>query len=245
MMQSLNAKLAAVAMLTTLLGACATTGTQRAEMMTAQLSKARVVDSFSALIPVALPMDQTTFAALGGDKPEISEQLALRTANGTTSFVKLYKLADWQAPYSINVASLMFGGADDPAIFYPRYMLLKRDFSQTRASVAKDFIYRTTAGSGMISSTVFINEENRDEAFLAIMAEPPGTASEELSHTQSASSVPLVVPFRGGSLTWLIPMGGNEAPKRMRAAVGGAVRLKTEMYQPKPVVSTPKRSTER
>jgi hypothetical protein len=228
-----------------LMNACATTGTQRSVSMGEQLIKARVVDSFSGLTPVALPMGETTLTTLGSEKPDAGEQVALRGANGASSFVKLYKLPEWQGAYSLNVASFMFGGAGDPAIFYPRYVLLKRDFSQTRASAAKDFIYRTSGASGMISSTVFINEENRDETFLAITVESPSAVTEELSLAQSVSTVPLVVPFKGGSIAWLIPMGGNEAPKRMRAAVGGEVRIKTELYQPKRIVSTPARTNER
>jgi hypothetical protein len=238
-------KYAAFLALAVLLNACATTGTQRSESMRSQLTKARIVDSFSALTPVALPMGEITLTTLGSDKPEAGEQVALRGANGTSSFVKLYKLPEWQGAYSINVASLMFGGADDPAIFYPRYVLLKRDHSQTRASVAKDFTFRTSGTNGMISSTIFINEENRDETFLAITAEAPTAISEELSLAQSVSTVPLVIPFKGGSIAWLIPMGGNEAPKRMRAAAGGEVRVKTELYQPKRIANTPARTSER
>jgi hypothetical protein len=245
MMNRNSGKHVVLSALLLLIGGCATTGTQRSESMSGLLTKARIVDSFSALTANALPMSETTLTTLGSEKPEAGEQVALRGANGATSFVKLYKLPEWQGAYSINVASFMFGGTGDPAIFYPRYVLLKRDFSQTRTSIAKDFIYRTSGTSGMISSTVFINEENRDETFLAITSESPTAVTEELSLAQSVSAVPLVVPFKGGSIAWLIPMGGNEPPKRMRAAVGGEVRVKTELYQPKRIVSTPARTNER
>ena len=56
---------------------------------------------------------------------------------------------------------------------------------------------------------------------------------EQALLAQTASTSPLIIPLRGGALMWLIPMGGQERPKPMRAAVGGQVLVKTELSKPK------------
>ena len=86
---------------------------------------------------------------------------------------------------------------------------------------------------GAVSTTVFVNKENRDEAFVAILSEPRRSVVEQASLAQTASTSPLIIPVRGGALIRLIPMGGQERPKRMRAAAGGQVLVKTELYKPK------------
>lgn len=93
---------------------------------------------------------------------DLANLLAVRLGDDEPSFVKVFKLPDWSGPYSIQVTSYTYGGATDPVIFYPRYVLLDKNSQQTRQSVAKDFVYRGAGAQGAVSTTVFLNEEKRD-----------------------------------------------------------------------------------
>ena len=94
-------------------------------------------------------------------------------------------------------------------------------------------MYRGSGSQGALSTTVFLNEENRDEAFVAVLSEPRRLVIEQTSLAQTAGTSPLIIPVKGGALVWLIPMGGQERPKPMRAAAGGQVLIKAERYQPR------------
>lgn len=234
-MNALSAFRAAVrvcmaALIATLVG-CVTTGTQIAASQGARLDQARIATGFNEIPAMPLPFDAPLVHRVGierNDAPAIAVELG-----GERTFVALFTLPIWSEPYSIDLASMMFGGAADPAIFYPRYLLLNADFSVSRQSRAQDFVYRTGMGEGMVSSTVFVNEDNRNERFLAVVGEPRTSVVEHASLSQSVGSVPLILPVKGGSLMWLIRTGGNEGAKRMRAAVGGTIRVKADLYKPK------------
>ena len=198
-----------------------------------RLAQATTVSSFSELPQSALPMGESVTVQLGAETANLANLFAIRLGDDEVSFVKAFKLPDWQTPYSIQVTSYTYGGTSDPAIFYPRYVLLDKNSRQTRQSVAKDFVYRGAGDQGAVSTTVFVNEENRDEAFVAILSEPRRSVVEQTSLAQTASPSPLIIPVRGGALMWLIPMGGQARPKPMRAAAGGQVLIKTEVYKPK------------
>lgn len=215
------------------LSGCATTGSQHIETFGNRLTQAKTVTRFSELPHSALPTGESVTVQLGAETADLANLLAIRLGDDEPSFVKVFKLPDWSGPYSIQVTSYTYGGTTDPAIFYPRYMLLDKNSQQTRQSVAKDFVYRGAGVQGAVSTTVFLNEENRDEAFVAILSEPRRTLVEQTSLAQTASTSPLIIPVRGGTLMWLIPMGGQERPKPMRAAAGGQVLVKTELYKPK------------
>lgn len=217
------------------LSACATTGSQRIETFGNQLARAKTVTSFKDLPTSALPMDDALMLQLGAEAKDSADAVALRIGDDEPTFVRLFKLADWQAPYSVQVTSFMFGGVGDPAIFYPRYVLLDKQFAVTRQSAIKDFVHRGTGAQGGVSATVFINDENRDEAYLAILGEPRRSVVEHTSLANSATSTALVVPVKGMVLMWLIPVGGNERPKPVRAAAGGPVQVKATLYKPKQI----------
>ncbi len=215
------------------LSGCATTGSQHIETFGNRLTQAKTVTRFGELPQGALPMGESVTVPLGAETADLANLVAIRLGDDEPSFVKVFKLPDWSVPYSIQVTSYTYGGTTDPAVFYPRYVLLDRNMRQTRQSVAKDFVYRGAGAQGAVSTTVFLNEENRDEAFVAILSEPRRSVVEQTSLAQTASTSPLIIPVRGGALMWLIPMGGQERPKPMRAAAGGQVLVKTELYKPK------------
>lgn len=216
-----------------LLSGCTTTGSQHIETFGNRLTQAKTVTRFSELPQSALPMGEGVTIQLGAETTDLTNLFAIRLGDDEPSFVKVFKLPDWSGPYSIQVTSYTYGGTTDPAIFYPRYLLLDKNSQQTRQSVARDFVYRGGGVQGSVSATVFLNEENRDESFIVVLSEPRRLVIEQTSLAQTGSASPLIIPVKGGALMWLIPMGGQERPKPMRAAAGGQVLIKTERYQPK------------
>ncbi len=222
---------AALACAALLIG-CVATGTQLIVDQGQQLERARLIGEFREIKAKSLPMDEVLLAKIGGESNDASAPIAI-VYQGEKTFVELFSLPQWSGPYSISVASMMFGGANDPALFYPRYLLLNDDFTVSRHSKASDFVYRSGFAEGMITASVYVNAENRNERYLAIVSEARSQISEKQSLLQSEAGVPLVVPVGGGALVWVIRTGGNEAPKTMRAAKGGTVRVKLEAYKPK------------
>jgi hypothetical protein len=211
---------------------CVTTGTQQIANYAEQLDKARTLSGFRDVPVRPLPINETLFQSIGLQSGEDQPRVAI-DLEGERTFVSMFRLPEWTQSYSISVASMMFGGAADPAIFYPRYIFLGEDYTQLRRSKATDFVFRTGATEGMVSATVYVNDGNRDERYLAVVAEPRKLVTEQVALTQSAGAVPLVVPVGGGALVWMVPTGGNEGPRKMRAAASGVVRIKTESYKPK------------
>ena len=233
MTHSKLAGFASAAALLWLSGCTTTTGSQHIETFGNRLTQAKTVTRFSELPQSALPMGEGVTIQLGAETTDLTNLFAIRLGDDEPSFVKVFKLPDWSRPYSIQVTSYTYGGTTDPAIFYPRYLLLNKNSQQTRQSVARDFVYRGGGVQGSVSTTVFLNEENRDETFLVVLSEPRRLVIEQTSLAQTGSTSPLIIPVRGGMLMWLIPMGGRERPKLMRAAAGGPVSIKTQLYQPK------------
>lgn len=212
---------------------CVTTGTQHISDFSERLTRGKLVSGFNEVPPLMLKLDDVTAVALGVVANDGSGNHTILLDDGEASFVKVYKLPDWAFPYSLQLMSFVFGGLTDPAIFYPRYALLDQDFKVVRQSKASDFVYRGAGAQGAIAATVFVNDENRAETYLAIYAEPRRTVIEQTSVMQSAGSTPLIVPVKGGSLMWLIATGGQELPKAMRAAAGGNLQIKGAAYRPK------------
>lgn len=223
------------------LSGCATTGSQHIETFGKRLTVAKTVTRFSQLPHSALPMGEPVTVQLGAETADGANLLAIRLGDDEASFVKLFKLPEWQGPYSIQVTSFTYGGTVDPAIFYPRYVLLDNNLRPTRQSMVKDFVYRGAGVQGAVSATVFVNEENRDEAFVAILSEPRRSVVEQTSLALTAGTAPFIVPVRGGAFVWMIPMGWQTRPMPMRAAAGGQVLVKTELYKPKRIEATESR----
>jgi hypothetical protein len=222
----------ATAFVSVLLAGCVATGSQQIATYATQLGEARVVSNFREVPATTLPMNEVILQSVGRLPDEKSPTFAIEL-DGERTFVSLFKLPSWTAPYSISVASMMFGGSADPAIFYPRYLFLREDFTVSRRSSASDFVFRTGASEGMVTATAYLNEDNRDERYLAIVAEPRNLVTEKTALAQSEGAVPLVVPVGSGAMAWMVRTGGNEGPRKMRAAASGLVRIKTELYKPK------------
>jgi Maltose operon periplasmic protein precursor (MalM) len=216
-----------------LLAGCVTTGTQQIGVYGERLARANVVKSFGEVPALALKPDDVTTVALGVESGETNTNYTIAFGDVETSFVKVYRLPEWTSPYSLQVTSFVFGGLADPAIFYPRYALLDKDFKVSRQSQMADFVYRGSGPQGAIAATVFLNQENRTETYIAIYGEPRRSVIEQTSVMQSATNTALIIPVKGGSLMWFIATGGLELPKPMRAAAGGNLQIKMTAYKPK------------
>lgn len=109
------------------LSGCATTGSQHIETFGNRLTHAKTVSSFSELPHSALPMGESATVQLGAETTDLANLFAIQLGNDKPSFVKIFKPLDWHGPYSIQVTSYSYGGTADPAIFYPRYVLLDKN----------------------------------------------------------------------------------------------------------------------
>lgn len=215
------------------LAGCVTTGTQQINVFGERLARGSLVKGFSEVPPSPLKFDDVTQIALGLESSEGVSNYTIALGDVETSFVKVYRLPDWASPYSLQLTSFVFGGLADPAIFYPRYALLDKDLKIIRQSEVSDFVYRGAGPQGAIAATVFVNEENRAETYVAIYAEPRLSVVEQTSVMQSATNTALIIPVKGGSLMWFISTGGQELPKPMRAAAGGSLQITMTAYKPK------------
>jgi hypothetical protein len=215
------------------LAGCAATGQNHIDRSRTKLSSAKVATSFADFPPVELKLNATHPFKIGADTAEGAADLAIVLDDNEAVLAKVFKLPPWGSPYSVQIASMVMGGLNDPAIFYPRYITLDEKFKPIRRGAASDFTYRAGGAFGAISATLFVNESNRDEAYLAIAGESRGAIEEQRSTMQSAGSTPVAVPVKGFLVMWMIPSGGTELPKAMRGAAGGELVLQHTSYAPK------------
>ncbi len=207
---------------------CASGGKAIVDASQTRLQAARQVGSFAEIPSIDLRADYAQTYPIGADKDE-SANYAIAFDSSERVYGRVFRLPTWQAAYSITMSSIALGNLSDPAIFYPRYVLLDEKFKPTQQGAARDFTYR----GGVISATLFVNEVDRGEAYIAVLGETRGAIKEETSLLQSAGSVPVSVPIKGFLVTWLIPTGGKELPTLMRGTAGGLVEFKLTTYKPK------------
>jgi hypothetical protein len=180
-----------------------------------------------AALPVGFENSVETTLVSGDPARDVRWEPSDREA----SYVRLLKLPPWTAPYSINTLSYVEGGIEAPAIFFPRLVFLDAQFKVTRESKATDFVYRLGGRYGALAATHFVNEVDRQEAYVAIVAEPSSSRFELTSNLQSQMSIPVVVPVGPVMLVWNISRGGAEAPTSMKALESGTLLLQLKKYE--------------
>lgn len=227
---STPARCFAASLLVAALGGCASNGSQHILQAEEQRANAIVVSGLRELPALPLKWDANeevtmTLDASGKEKP-----FAIVGAHGETEIVQLIKLPTWSAPYGINLTSFAVGGLGDPALFYPKLVFLDANFRTTRQTRQSDFVYRSVGVQGGISTNVFVNESNRGEAYLAIFSENRDGVTEQESVMQTSGATPLIVPIGPYIVTWMVPTGGTELPKKLRALAVGPVRLRVAPY---------------
>jgi Maltose operon periplasmic protein precursor (MalM) len=216
------------------IGGCATRGQNLIDSSQTKLTSARLANGFSDIAPIDLKMNAAQEFQFGAESAGVVTDAAITLDGNERVFAKVFRLPRWEAQYSLNITSMVMGGLADPAIFYPRYIMLDAQFKPTRRGAMRDFVYRGIGAQGAISATVFVNESNRDEAYIAIAGETRGAIKEQTSVMQSAGMQAVAVPVKGGGLfMWMIPTGGTELPKAMRSAAGGNLEVRLTSYVPK------------
>ncbi len=217
-------------LLLTALGGCASNGSQRILRAEEQRANAVIVSGLRELPAVTFKWDANEEVTLTLDAGGKANSFAIVGAHGETEIVQLIKLPPWTAPYGINLTSFAVGGLGDPALFYPKLVFLDSDFKTTRQTRQSDFVYRSVGTQGGISTNLFVNESNRDEAYLAIFSENRDSVTEQESVMQTSGASPLIVPIGPYVVTWMIPTGGTELPKKLRALAVGPVRVRVAPY---------------
>jgi len=223
--RALTGGLLALSMLAAL-GGCATNGSQRILRAEEQLASATVVAGLSAVPALPLPWNANEEVTMTLPREGSDPQFAIPVGHGERRIVQLLKLPAWSQPYAINLTSFAVGGLGDPALFYPKMVFLDASFRTTRQTRQSDFVYRSVGAQGGISTTVFMNEADRNEAYLAILGETQEGITEQDSVMQSSSATPVVVPIGPYIVTWMVPTGGAEPPRKLRALAVGPLRLR-------------------
>jgi hypothetical protein len=214
-------------------GGCASGGQNLIDSSQSKLATARLANGFSDIPPIDLKMNEASEFQIGTERADAVVDMAITLDDGERVFAKVFRLPRWEAQYSVQITSMVMGGLTDPAIFYPRYIMLDEKFAPVRRGATKDFVYRGVGAFGAISATVFLNESNRHEAYIAIVGETRGAVKEQTSVMQSSGMNSVVIPVRGGFFMWFIPTGGSELPKPMRGAAGGNMEVRLNLYAPK------------
>jgi Maltose operon periplasmic protein precursor (MalM) len=223
-------------LLTALLAGCQTTERkQTTSMLQAEktLAVATKVSSLSELPVNTLLLDAPNQFFLG-ESPEKTDSAWVRP-NQPDTFVRVFRLPTWQDPYSIELSSFVRGDLIAPSLFYPKLLMLNKDFQVTRESQASDFRFRIDATQGYIANNLFVNEENKQETYIAIIGEPKASRVEQLSNVQSQGSFPVAAPIGPFIFVWHIRTGGSEQATTMKATESGPLRLVIKQYKPKKV----------
>jgi hypothetical protein len=223
--RAVTGALLAVSMLAPL-GGCATNGTQRILRAEEQRASATVVAGLSAVPVVPLQWNANEEVTMTLPREASDPQFAIPGVHGERQIVQLLKLPTWSQPYGINLTSFAVGGLSDPALFYPKMVFLDANFRTTRQTRQSDFVYRSVGAQGGVSTTVFMNQADRNEAYLAILSETQEGITEQDSVMQSSSATPVVVPIGPYIVTWMVPTGGAEPPRKLRALAVGPLRLR-------------------
>ena len=189
-----SAKTGFIVAITTLVGVigltgCAAKGGRIIEDSQNRLLTARVVKEFSDLPATELKANTMQNFKIGSDTSGNSSDLAIALENNELVFAKVFKLPNWEAQYSLKLISKVMGGLNDPAIFYPRYIMLDENFKQTRTSAAGEFVYRGVGEYGAVAATIFVNQANQHEAYIAVVSETRDDIKEHTSVMQSSGSM--------------------------------------------------------
>jgi hypothetical protein len=182
--------------------------------------------------PHTFTLDANDAALLQTGEAHQEQTYALAGPNGTREIVKLFKLPAWKRPYSIQITSLAVGGLADPALFYPKLIFMDASFKRTRETRQADFVYRSVGAQGGVAATMFVNESERDETYMAIVSESRDALREETSVMQSSGATAIAIPVGVGFAMWVVPTGGTELPKQLRALAIGPMQIKITPYAP-------------
>jgi hypothetical protein len=211
---------------------CASPGTRHIVEAEIQRESAISVGSYREIPALHIKLDATGAGKLSFRAGEQAQIYSLPGPDGQPEIVHVFKLPPWIAPYEVRISSFALGGLHDPALFYPKAILLDANFRPTRSTRQSDFVYRNLGAQGGIAATLFVNATDQHEEYVAITSERRSTVAEETSVLQSAGSTAVAVPVGPVIYTWVIPTGGTELPKRLRALATGPFEIRVAPYAP-------------
>lgn len=136
---------------------------------------------------------------------------------GTKAYFVLYKLPAFTKPYSFVITSLPAGSTADMAILLPRVTLYDEQFTPTR--YYDDTSLRNRGST--LERTVFINEPNKAERYVAIFGSDMKAAMERSYSMVTVNTIMVgTVPFNF--------YGGQDAKATIRAAPTGKLLFEVQ-----------------
>ncbi|MEQ1595296.1 MAG: MalM family protein [Casimicrobium sp.] len=217
-----------------LLAGCQTPSATIAERTALRESTAQIVDSFRALTPTAIALPSETEAheqrvdMLNSATPE-----KVRQAGAEPVFARLFTLPQHNVSYAVKITTSVLGGRENPAVYYPRMIFLDESFNVTRHTTQRDFRFRGSGVAGVISATVFVNPQNRNERYLVVVEEPPKDVAEQLSLIAGQAPPPMVLPLplKLAEMMWVVASTSNEPERKLRAMRAGVYDLTFTPYK--------------
>lgn len=157
----------------------------------------------------------------------------LQQSEGDPIFAALYSLPEFKAAYSVRITASVLGDRQNPTVYYPRMVFLDETFAVTRHTTQKDFRFRANGANGVISATIFVNEKNRNDRYIAVVEEPPKDVVEQLSLIAGQAPSPMVLPLalKVAEMMWVVGSTSNEPERRLRAARAGVYELSFTPYR--------------
>lgn len=157
----------------------------------------------------------------------------LQRGEGEAIYAALYSLPEFKSAYSVRITASVMGDRQNPSVYYPRMMFLDETFKVTRHTVQKDFRFRSNGANGVISATVFVNEQNRNDRYVAIVEEPREDVVEQASLIAGQAPSPMVLPLalKVAEIMWVVGSTSNEPERRLRAAREGVYELSFTPYK--------------
>ena len=150
-------------------------------------------------------------------------------------FARGFLLPSASGAYSVSTTSLKTGTLYDPAIMYPEIRILDENYKVIWKMPYKDFaLRRTNAGEGL-NATFFVNDNLQGEKFLVISNRLIEETELVTLQRNITDSVVVTMPVPGGFATWMIPMGRNTPPIKMKASPTGDIVLEVKEYRPRKV----------
>lgn len=158
------------------------------------------------VLPTELAIDQTAQAFdFGGNK----------------AFFVLYELPPYASPYALVVTSVAGGVPTDVALLIPRVAVYDAGFKPTRY-----FDEKTLRNRGNnLERTVFINESNKDERYVAIYG------SDLSASIERAYSAVTVTPIFAGGFMFNV-YSGVDGKSTLRSSPTGKLKLETQGLVP-------------
>jgi len=149
----------------------------------------------------------------------------------TRRYARGFVLPNTAKPYSISLSSHLQGTLDDPAILYPELIFLDASYKVLRKAGPEKFSFRKGQSGDVLHGVTFINDRLGGERYLIVTSRSLSEAEQTETAFQVNYSTPVSVPVRGGVLTWMIPQGKSEPPRKMLASPAGKLEIAFEEYR--------------